>query len=630
MKSRVALLVAALLVLVAGAGGVWWWRQQGSEQDAAAKAALSAFAAALVAKDVNTVPFADTTLRDAFPDVIKDLGKAPVEVTVGDSARDGETASADLAVRWTLPGEVAWSYSVPTTVTRSGETWQVATPSTGTPWHPDLPPGETFSMERTTGERGDLVDRAGDPLMPLGTVHNVAIDPVNATPEAVAALEPIVDADAGSLTDALANATASGSRAPIPVISYRDADWEPRAAKITALAPSVIAPTSQQPLAVTRTFGQPLLGTVGEVTAEVVDKSDGRYVAGDRAGLSGLQAQYDQQLAGAVGLRVETSGGVVLFEQAATDGTDVITTLDPGIQGAAEEALAAAELKVPGAIVAVHVPTGEVLAAANSPSSGFDRALTGRYPPGSTFKVATTYAYLTNGIITPTSPVPCPKTTTVDGLEFGNFGGSSLPGSPPFSKSFSESCNTAFVSLADSLEADDLTTAAKTLGIGAGWADTVGVTGAFDGSVPATTGGTDAAAASIGQGRVEVSPLALAVMSGSIGRGTFLAPVLVKGPEATTPRPSPIDGKAVADLRAMMLSVVAGGSGAEASGAPGGQVRGKTGTAEYGTDPDAPPRVWFTGYQGDVAFAVLVEEGRSGGIVAAPIAKDFLTRVAAL
>jgi cell division protein FtsI/penicillin-binding protein 2 len=85
------------------------------------------------------------------------------------------------------------------------------------------------------------------------------------------------------------------------------------------------------------------------------------------------------------------------------------------------------------------------------------------------------------------------------------------------------------VSLADSLEADDLTTAAKTLGIGAGWADTVGVTGAFDGSVPATTGGTDAAAASIGQGRVEVSPLALAVMSGSIGRGTFLAPVLVKG-----------------------------------------------------------------------------------------------------
>ena len=121
MKSRIALLVAALLVLVAGAGGVWWWRQQGAEQDAAAKAALSAFAAAWVAKDVSTVPFADTAVRDAFPDVVKDLGTSPVEVTVGDSARDGDTASAGLAVRWTLPGGVAWSYDVPTTVSRSGD-----------------------------------------------------------------------------------------------------------------------------------------------------------------------------------------------------------------------------------------------------------------------------------------------------------------------------------------------------------------------------------------------------------------------------------------------------------------------------------------------------------------------------
>ena len=40
------------------------------------------------------------------------------------------------------------------------------------------------------------------------------------------------------------------------------------------------------------------------------------------------------------------------------------------------------------------------------------------------------------------------------------------------------------------------------------------------------------------------------------------------------------------------------------------------------------PRVWFAGYQGDVAFAVLVEEGKSGGTVAAPIAKDFLTNLA--
>ena len=76
----------------------------------------------------------------------------------------------------------------------------------------------------------------------------------------------------------------------------------------------------------------------------------------------------------------------------------------------------------------------------------------------------------------------------------------------------------------------------------------------------------------------------------------------------------------------MMASVVVVGHRAPCcADTPGGPVRGKTGTAEHGNDPDALPRMWFAGYQGDVAFAVLVEEGKSGGTVAAPIAKKFLT-----
>ena len=84
----------------------------------------------------------------------------------------------------------------------------------------------------------------------------------------------------------------------------------------------------------------------------------------------------------------------------------------------------------------------------------------------------------------------------------------------------------------------------------------------------------------------------------------------------------------MAQIRSMMASVVAAGTGSDLRGTPGGPVRGKTGTAEHGSDPDAAPRVWFVGYQGDVAFAVLVEEGDSGGKIAAPIAKDFLTLLA--
>ncbi|GAA4410635.1 penicillin-binding transpeptidase domain-containing protein [Fodinibacter luteus] len=627
MRSRVALAVAVVLAVALAAGGVWWWRQHEADRDAAARAALTAYAAAWATKDLDGIPFVDEETRAGFGPAVEGLGGAPVEVSAEGPARDGDSATADLAVRWTLPGGVPWSYAVPARVVESEGRWLVATPEQGSPWHPQLPAGETLELERTSGQRGDLLDRSGRPLMPLSTVHEVAIDPVNATPAQAAALEPVVDAEAGSLTAALARAIASGSRAPIPVITYRDSDWEPRRERIEALAPGVIAPTSQQPLARTRTFGQPLLGSVGEVTAEMVQEGGGRYVAGDRAGTGGLQGQYDERLAGASGIRVATSGGTTLFEQEATDGEDVRTTLDPRVQEAAEKALADADLTVPGALVAVDVPSGEVLASANTPTTGFDRAITGRYPPGSTFKVATAYAYLTRGITTPTSKVPCPESVTVDGREFRNYAGESVGGTPTFFQDFTVSCNTAFVGLSDELAPDDLTTAARTLGIGAGWADTLGVADAFDGSVPETTGGTDAAAASIGQGRVEVSPLSLAVMSGSVGRGTFVAPVLVD--DGRQPRPSPIDGGAVARLRAMMASVVASGTGTELRGAPGGPVRGKTGSAEHGSDPDAEPRVWFTGYQGDVAFAVLVEEGKSGGSVAAPIARDFLTALAA-
>ena len=85
---------------------------------------------------------------------------------------------------------------------------------------------------------------------------------------------------------------------------------------------------------------------------------------------------------------------------------------------------------------------------------------------------------------------------------------------------------------------------------------------------------------------------------------------------------------AVAQLRSMMASVVSSGTGTVLRNTPGGPVRGKTGTAEHGNDPDALPRTWFAGYQRGVAFAVLVEEGKSGGTVAAPVAKKFLTNLA--
>lgn len=626
MRSKIVLALVGLLVFGGGLGGALWWRQQEADRDAAARAAVERLAAAWSRKDLASVPLEGTGQAAAFAEAVKPLGEAPVAVRAGAVRREGTSATTTLSVRWTLPGEAVWEYTVPARLAERGDRWLVTTPSGRSPWFPDLAAGETVSVERTHGARGDLIDRDGDALMPEGTVYAILLDPVNATPASAAGLEKVVEAKKGSLVEALKKATDTKSKAPIRAITYREADYEARKAELDAL-PGVLARESTQPLGRTRTFGQPLLGTFGDVTAEMVTAGKGRYVAGDRAGTSGLQRQYDERLGGTAGVKVVTSGGATLFEQAPEAGADVRTTLSAPTQEAAEAALASAKLTVPAAIVAVDVPSGEVLAAANSPTSGFDRALTGRYPPGSTFKVATTYAYLSRGLVTPTTLVPCPQSAVVDGREFRNFAGESTAGDPTFFEDFTVSCNTAFVGLSSKLEPDDLTTAAKALGVGAGWADRLGVSGAFDGSVPATNGGTDSAAAAIGQGRIEVSPLSMAVLAGSIGRGSFISPSLVVD-EGSNPRPTPLDGTVVADLRSMMASVVSSGTGTVLRDTPGGPVRGKTGTAEYGSDPNTPPRVWFIGYQGDVAFAVLVEAGKSGGTVAAPIAKAFLTNLA--
>ncbi len=82
-------------------------------------------------------------------------------------------------------------------------------------------------------------------------------------------------------------------------------------------------------------------------------------------------------------------------------------------------------------------------------------------------------------------------------------------------------------------------------------------------------------------------------------------------------------------LRTMMRSVVTSGTGTAAD-VPGEPVHGKSGSSEFGeADPDGEreTHAWFVGFRGDLAFAVLVERGGSGGGVAAPVAARFLTEL---
>lgn len=629
--------VTVVALVAAGTGGALWWRhtQQEQEADRAARATVAAYAEGWKQRSFEKVRFDGTTPKDVQQDFARTtsgLGSGPVQVEPGEVRRDGDRATASVTVTWNLAGGVPWTYEAPVTVKRTGaaDEWAVTLPQGETsPWHPELHRGDTLTAKRTWGQRGDLLDRDGKPLMPMGKVYPVQIDPTRATVDTVRRLEKVVDEPAGSLVAKLQAAQKAGSKAPIPVITYREVDFAERRDALDALK-GVIYPAREQPLAPTRTFGQPLLGSFGPVSAEMVEKGKGRYAAGDYAGTTGLQGQYDTVLGGTAGVSVVSSGrpSTPLFEKAAVDGKDVQTTLDPSVQKAAETALEGTG-DVPSALVAVDVKTGGVLASANSPELGFDRALTGQYPPGSAFKIVTTYALLTGGKVTTSTPVTCPKTVTVDGRSYKNFEGEEL-GNPTFAENFAHSCNTAFVQLASKLGDSDLAKAAKAFGFGTGWAKGLGVANAFDGSVPTNNGKTDKASASIGQGRNLASPLGLAVMAGSVARGSFVPPALVTEPkpEGVDRTPKPLDAKVVGQLRTLMGQVVTSGTATTLRDTPGGVVRGKTGTAEFGTKNPPETHAWFVGYQGDVAFAVLVEKGRSGGSVAAPIAKRFLTELA--
>jgi cell division protein FtsI/penicillin-binding protein 2 len=285
----------------------------------------------------------------------------------------------------------------------------------------------------------------------------------------------------------------------------------------------------------------------------------------------------------------------------------VRTTLDRDVQQAAETALGPRKDKA--ALVALQASTGDVLAVANRPTDqAFDRAIDGRYPPGSTFKVISTAALLRDGLKT-SEIVECPKTITIGGKQFKNFEGEAA-GAVPFSTDFAQSCNTAFVSLAKRLSADALSRTARDFGLGRTRAS----------QVPPGTDAVERAAAMIGQARIVASPLAMAGVAATVADGRWHVPRLI----STDPRRSgpPIAAGELTTLRTLMRSVVTSGTGTALAVVPG-EVAGKTGTAEFGSGNPPPTHAWFIAFRGDLAVAVLVEKGSSGGAAAAPVAQRF-------
>jgi cell division protein FtsI/penicillin-binding protein 2 len=361
------------------------------------------------------------------------------------------------------------------------------------------------------------------------------------------------------------------------------------------------------------------------VTAERLAQLGPPYRAGDNVGLSGIEAVYEARLAGRPAQDVDIIGrdGATVRSVAHQVGSDpqpVQLTLDAKTQQAAEAALAG--VAQPAALVAIDSATGALRAVVSDPpDQAFDRALDGRYPPGSTFKIVTAAALLATGS-TAATPAPCPPQLTVGGLRFKNFEGEA-PGSIPLHTAFAISCNTAFVGLAAHLPGGALSTAATSFGFGAPVRLPVSAVG---GTFPAPADQAEAAAAAIGQAKVTASPMEMAAVAATVASGQWRPPALVLQPApapAQGPSVPPLDPAVAAGLRSFMAEVVTAGTGTAAA-VPGQPVSGKTGTAEFGSGNPPQTHAWFVGFRGGLSFAVLVEGGGVGGRVAAPLAAKFL------
>ncbi|MFP5282654.1 MAG: penicillin-binding transpeptidase domain-containing protein [Actinomycetes bacterium] len=610
--------------------------------------AAGARAAGVAKRDLTGVEFtgagspaADTALRE----LTRGMGPLRPQVSVGDVENHGSTATARLRYSWTFPGvPQAWDYQTQAPLVREGGRWKAS-------WAPTLVEGQLtdatrLSMRRLAPERGELLGEDGDRIVTRRSVVRIGLDKSGLAGGRQASsarrLARLVGIDPDDYVEKVGDA---GPEAFVEAIVFR-ADAEDRPPNRTVFAiPGALPIQDEQMLAPSRDFARPVIGVVGEATAELVKQSGGAVVAGDQVGLSGLQRRYDASMRCTPGVlvqRVGSRGGnpspslsagtpssspspspepVTAFEAQPAAGRDLRTTLNVYSQRLAERTLA--RTKPAAALVAIRPSTGAVLAAANSAGTRDQSLATvGQFAPGSTFKVASSLALLRSGL-QPGSRVSCPPTVTVNGRRFTNYSDypSRARGAIDLRTAVAHSCNTAFIGQRDRLSDDGLAEAAGSLGLGIDY--DVGFASYF-GSVPTTESATGRAAAMIGQGTVQASPLAMAVVAASVNAGRTVVPRLVEGQAPPAVKAKPLTEAEARQLRELMAAVVTDGSGRFLAPLPGPPVLAKTGTAEYGDREPLRTHAWMIGAQGDLAVAVFVADGESGSRTAGPLLERFL------
>jgi len=483
---------------------------------------------------------------------------------------------------WSFGPGRTWAYSATGQLRSDAEGWRIVWDPTVV--HPRLQEGQSLALTDVSADSAGVLDRQGLPIMAPQTVTLV-----NVTPEAddAAAVEQLAGVlaqfDPSITAESLRRQLTAAAGQTTTVITLRERDAAGVQARLQAV-PGVQLVQQGRLLSVDPATSPAALGGLTKAWQAARDKAAGWRVS-------------IREPDGAVGARL--AGGD------ATTSAEVRTSLDTRIQVAAQQALAT--LPQEAALVAIQPSTGQVLAVAQNPKADAQGpiALTGLYPPGSTFKMITTTAALQARVATPDTVLPCPGTENIQGRQIPNESMFDL-GAVPLHTAFARSCNTTLARLAVGLPADALRRSGLQLGLGVDYT-TPGLA-TVTGSVPVANDAAQRVESAIGQGTVVASPFGMALATAAVAAGRIPTPTFLLGQPGTADQtPPPVPTEVTTAVRKMMRETVTGGTATSIDDITG--LRGKTGTAQYGDGTHS--HGWFVGIDGDLAFAVLVVGGES-------------------
>lgn len=541
--------------------------------------------------------------------------------------------------------------------------------------------------------RGEIFDRNGEPLAVNRQNYRVVMvrEQVGDLEEALDELGRIIDIPARQRARALREMRSKSAFVPVTVAEHLE--WR-AFAQINANAPAL--PGVAPEVGLTRHYEEDetlghVIGYVARVTERDLKREDAQdplfQIPDFHIGKNGVERAMETTLRGVAGARrIEVNAvGRMIREIDRTEGVpgaDLGLTIDLGLQKYAARRLKGES----AAAVVMEVETGDVTALVSTP--GFDpnkfvvgisqtewdalladeyrplanKAVSGLYPPGSTFKLVVALAALENGAVGPSDTVYCNGRYKLGNRYFHCWrrGGH---GSVALRDGLKHSCDVYFYDTARRVGIEKIAEMAARLGLGV--QPSLEMTAVREGLIPTKAWKAanreeswrigDTLNAGIGQGFVLASPLQLATMTARIaGSGGQVAPRLIRtigGASAPTP-PAPPLGVSDAHLR-LVRDAMFGVSNERRGTAYRSRIAedamalaGKTGTSQVRRitaaervrgvtrNEDLPWErrdhalfVAFAPYDNPrYAISVIVEHGGGGSTVAAPIARDIMMR----